>query len=330
MKIRTIFVALVALAIGTPASAAPLTKIRFVTDWKAQAEHGGFYEALAEGLYKKAGLDVTIIEGGPAVNVPQMLAGGAADFGIGSDSFIALNLVRQNAGIKAVMAVFQKNPQVLLTHPRADVKRLADMKGKPIMISDAATVAWWPWLRAKYGFSDTQIRKYTFNLAPFIVDPKAIQEGYLSSEPYTIERQAHFKPQVFLLADNGFPSYANLIFVPQKWIDTNPKAVQAFVTATQAGWLHYLNGDPRPANALIKRDNPEMSDDLIKQAIAKLKAYGIALSGDAETFGLGTMTDAKWKLFFDTMAADGLYAKSLPYKNAYDLRFVRGMPQNFQ
>ncbi len=330
MKIRTILVALVALAIGTPASAAPLTKIRFVTDWKAQAEHGGFYEALAEGLYKKAGLDVTIIEGGPAVNVPQMLAGGAADFGIGSDSFIALNLVRQNAGIKAVMAVFQKNPQVLLTHPRADVKRLADMKDKPIMISDAATVAWWPWLRAKYGFSDTQIRKYTFNLAPFIVDPKAIQEGYLSSEPYTIERQAHFKPQVFLLADNGFPSYANLIFVPQKWIDANPKAVQAFVTATQAGWLHYLNGDPRPANALIKRDNPEMSDDLIKQAIAKLKAYGIALSGDAQTFGLGTMTDAKWKLFFDTMAADGLYAKSLPYKNAYDLRFVRGMPQNFQ
>jgi NitT/TauT family transport system substrate-binding protein len=325
-----IVIILSALSIFTPVSAAPLTKIRFVTDWKAQAEHGGFYEALAEGLYKKAGLDVTIIEGGPAVNVPQMLAGGAADFGIGSDSFIAMNLVRQNAPIKAVMAVFQKNPQVLLTHPRADVKKLADMKGMPIMVSDAATVAWWPWLRAKYGYTDSQIRKYTFNLAPFIVDPKAIQEGYLSSEPFTIEKQAHFKPQVFLLADNGFPSYANLVFVTQKWIDTNPRAVQAFVTATQAGWLHYLNGDPRPANALIKRDNPEMGDDLIKQAIAKMKAYGIVLSGDATTFGLGAMTDAKWKLFFDTMSADGLYPKTLPYKNAYDLRFVRGMPQNFQ
>jgi NitT/TauT family transport system substrate-binding protein len=312
------------------ASAPPLTKIRFVTDWKAQAEHGGFYEALAEGLYKKAGLDVTIIEGGPAVNVPQMLAGGAADFGIGSDSFIALNLVKQNAPIKAVMAVFQKNPQVLLTHPRADVKKLADMKGMPIMISDAATVAWWPWLRAKYGFSDSQIRKYTFNLAPFLVDPKAIQEGYLSSEPYTIETQAHFKPQVFLLADNGFPSYANLVFVAQKWIDGDPKAVQAFVTATRNGWLDYMNGDPRPANAFIKRDNPEMTDALIKQAIAKLKAYGIVVSGDASTLGLGVMTDARWKLFFDTMSADGLYPKTLPYKNAYDLRFVHALPQNFQ
>ncbi len=331
MTLRVLFAAFAVLAFGAAAQAAPpLTKIRFVTDWKAQAEHGGFYEALAEGLYKKAGLDVTIIEGGPSVNVPQMLAGGAADLGIGSDNFIALNLVKQNAGIKAVMAVFQKNPQVLITHPRADVRKLADMKGMPIMISDAATVAWWPWLRAKYGFSDSQIRKYTFNLAPFITDPKAIQEGYLSSEPFTIETMAHFKPQVFLLADNGYPGYANMVFATQHWIDTDPKAVQAFVTATQAGWLHYLNGDPAPANALIKRDNPEMNDALIKQAIAKLKAYGIALSGDAATFGLGTMTDARWKAFFDTMVADGLYPKTLNYKQAYDLRFVHALPMNFQ
>src|SRR6185437_3476548 len=232
--------------------------------------------------------------------------------------------------IRAVMAVFQKNPQVLITHPRPDVKKLADMKGMPIMLSDAATVAWWPWLKAKYGFSDSQIRKYTFNLAPFLVDPKAIQEGYLSSEPYTIETKAHFKPQVFLLADNGFPGYANMVFAPQSWIDGNPKAVQAFVDATQRGWLDYLNGDPAPANALILRSNPEESEALIKQAIAKLKAYGIVLSGDAETLGLGTMTDAKWKLFFDTMVKDGLYDKSLDYRRAYDLRFVRAMPMGFQ
>jgi NitT/TauT family transport system substrate-binding protein len=210
------------------------------------------------------------------------------------------------------------------------VKTIADMKGKPIMVSDATVSSLWEWLKSKYNFDDKQIRKYTFNLAPFLVDPKAIQEGYLSSEPFTVETQAHFKPQVFLLADNGFPSYANLVLAPQKWIDTNPKAVQAFVSATQAGWLHYLNGNPAPANALIKHDNPEMSDALIKQAIAKLKAYGIAISGDATTLGLGTMTDAHWKLFFDTMAADGLYPKNLNYKQAYDLRFVRGMAMNFQ
>ena len=199
------------------------------------------------------------------------------------------------------MAIFQKDPQVLITHPRDDVKSLADMKGKPIMISDATIAAFWPWLKAKFGFDDTQIRKYTFNLAPFLVDPKAIQEGYLSSEPYTIEKEGQFKPQVFLLADDGYPGYANMVLVPQKWIDEKPQAVQAFVDATREGWHDYLYGDPAPANALIKHDNPEMTDDVIAQAIAKMKSYGIVMSGDAKTLGLGAMTDARWKTFFDTM-----------------------------
>ncbi len=306
-----------------PAQAQNLLPIRFVTDWKAQAEHGGFYEAVAEGLYRRAGLDVTIIEGGPSVNVPQMLAGGAADFGIGSNGFIPLNLVRENIPIRAVMAVFQKDPQVLITHPRADVKSLAQMKGKPIMIADGSAVSFWPWLKAKYGYSDAQIRKYTFNLAPFLVDPSAIQEGYLTSEPYTIEREGHFKPQVFLLADNGYPGYANMVLVPQKWIDSNPRAVQAFVDATRAGWRDYLFGNPAPANALIRRDNPEMTDDVIAQAIAKMKSFGIAVSGDVKTPGeIGLMTDARWKTFFGTMAGEGLYAKTLDYRKAYDLGFV--------
>ncbi|MBI3677107.1 MAG: ABC transporter substrate-binding protein [Proteobacteria bacterium] len=310
----------------TAKTSAP-THITFVTDWKAQAEHGGFYEALAEGLYKKRGLDVTIMQGGPAVNVPQLLAGGAADFGIGSNGFIPLNMVREGVKVKAVMAVFQKDPQVLITHPRNDVKSISDMKGKPIMIADASTTAFWPWLKAKYGFSDSQIRKYTFNLAPFLVDPTAIQEGYLSSEPYTVEQQAHFKPQVFLLADNGYPGYANMVLVPQKWIDENPKAVQAFVDATAEGWTDYLYGDPTAANTMIKNDNPEMTDDLIAQAIQKMRSYGIALSGDATTHGIGVMTDARWKTFFDTMSSEGLYDKSLNYTKSYDLRFVRAMPK---
>ena len=323
---RKLLAVLAALLAGygvTAACAAPPkpTHITFVTDWKAQAEHGGFYEALALGLYAKANLDVKILEGGPSVNVPQLLAGGAADFGIGSNGFIPLNMVREGVPVRAVMAVFQKDPQVLITHPRADVHSLADMRGKPIMIADASTVAFWPWLKAKYGYSDTQIRKYTFNLAPFLVDPKAIQEGYVTSEPYTIEKEGGFKPQVFLLADNGYPGYANMVLVPQKWIDTNPKAVQAFVNATIAGWKAYLHGNPAPANALIKRDNPEMTDGLIAQAIAKMNAYHLAETPDG---ALGTMTDARWKTFFDTMASEGLYPKTLDYKKAYDLRFVGG------
>ncbi len=329
MKARIIAAALAIALAPMPAGAAG-TRITFVTDWKAQAEHGGFYEAMAEGLYKKAGLNVRIMEGGPSVNVPQLLAGGAADFGIGSNGFIPLNMVREGVKVRAVMAIFQKDPQVLITHPRPDVKKLADMKGKPIMIADASTVAFWPWLKAKYGFSDTQIRKYTFNLAPFLVDKNAIQEGYLTSEPYTIEQQAHFKPQVFLLADNGYPGYANMVLVPQKWIDKNPQAVQAFVTATRNGWLDYLLRDPKPANALIRKDNPEMTDDIIAQSIAKQKSYGLVLSGDANAFGLGTMRDSRWKTFFDTMSSEGLYPKTLDYKKAYDLRFIRNVPQNFQ
>ena len=305
------------LACATVGAAHAATSISFVTDWKAQAEHGGFYEAQALGLYAKAGLDVRIVEGGPAVNVPQLLAGGAADFGIGSNGFIPLNMVREGVPIRAVMAVFQKDPQVLITHPRNDVKSLVDMKGKPIMIADESVAAFWPWLKARYGFSDTQIRKYTFNLAPFLVDPKAIQEGYLTSEPYTVETTAHFAPQIFLLADNGYPGYANMVLVPQKWIDGNPKAVQAFVDATREGWRQYLFGNPAPANALIMRDNPEMTGGLIAQAISKMKSYGIVTPDK-----IGAMTDVRWKTFFDTMSSEGLYPKGMDYRKAYDLRFV--------
>ena len=313
------FLLLGGLLLGASAAGAHAgTPVTFVTDWKAQAEHGGFYEALAEGLYAKRGLDVKILQGGPSVNVPQIMAGGAADFGICSNDFIAFNIVKAGAPLRTVMAVFQKDPQVLITHPRKDVRSLADMKGRPIMLSDAATTAFWPWLRAKFGYSDTQIRKYTNNLAPFLVDPLAIQEGYITNEPYTIEQQGHFKPLVFLLADNGYPGTANLVMTSQTWIDTKPQLVQAFVDATAQGWTDYLYGNPAPANALIKRDNPEMTDGLIAQAIAKMKSYGIV----APKGSIGKMTDAQWKTFFDTMVSEGLYPKTLDYRKVYTLKFV--------
>jgi NitT/TauT family transport system substrate-binding protein len=298
------------------------THITFVTDWKAQAEHGGFYEALAEGLYAARGLDVQILQGGPSVNIPQVLAGGAADFGMGSNNFIPLNMVREGVKIKAVMAVFQKDPQVLIAHPRSDVTSIADMKGKPILIGDASTVTFWPWLRAKFGFADSQIRKYTFNLAPFLIDNNAIQEGYLTSEPYSIEKEGHFKPSVFPLADAGYPGYANMVLVPERFIEEQPDIVQGFVDATIEGWMHYLYGDPAPANMLIKKDNPEMSDDVIDQAIAKMRDYGIALSGDAATLGLGAMTDARWQEFFTVMNGQGVYPPAFAYSEAYTLAFV--------
>ena len=313
---------------GLARPAAAATTIRFVTDWKAQAEHGGFYQAVAEGLYAKRGLEVKILQGGPDVNVPQLLAGGAADFGIGSNSFIPLNLVKGNIPLRAVMAIFQKDPQVLISHPRRDINSLADMRGKPILISAATMTAFWPWLKAKFGFQDSQIRKYTYNLAPFILDPNAIQEGYLTSEPFTVESQAHWKPKIFLLSDFGYPGYANMVLAPQKWIDTNRAAVQAFVSATRDGWLHYL-ANPAAGNALIKRDNPDMTDAILAQALDKMKRFDLILSNDGHDYGLGSMSDARWKTFYDTMAGEGLYPKGLDYRKAYDLSFVRATFQNF-
>ena len=324
---RAFLASATSLALTRPAAAA--TGIRFVTDWKAQAEHGGFYQAVADGLYAKRGLEVKIIQGGPDVNVPQLLVGGAADFGMGSNSLICLNLVKTGVPLRAVMAIFQKDPQVLMSHPRRDINSLADMKGKPVLISAATMNAFWPWLRAKFGFSDKQIRRYTYNLAPFILDPNAIQEGYLTSEPFTVQQQAKWTPKIFLLSDYGYPGYANMVLVPQKWIDTNRPAVQAFVDATRDGWLHYLD-NPAKGNVLIKRANPDMTDAILAQALDQMKRHEMLLSGDGKAFGLGSMTDAQWKLFYDTMAAEGLYPKGLDYKKAYDLSFVRATLQKYR
>ena len=305
------------LAATAPARAGE--RIVFATDWKAQAEQGGFYQALAEGLYAARGLDVQIRQGGPAVNVPQLIAAGAVDFGLGSNSFIPMNMVEAGAPVRAVMASFQKDPQVLITHKRSDVKSLADLKGKPIMVSDAAIGAYWGWLRAKYGFDDSQIRKYTNNLAPFLVNPKAVQQGYITSEPFLITRETKEEPQLFLLADNGYPSYGALVLVPDSWIAKKPKLVQAFVDATILGWQHYLRGDPKAGNARIKADNPEMTDDVLAQAIEKMRAYHLVEGDDGH---IGEMTDARWKDFFNVMSAQGVYPKTLDYKKAYTLSFV--------
>ena len=305
-------------------SAAPSgpTPIRFATDWHAEAEQGGFYEAKANGEYRKRGLDVTLIQGGPSVNVPQLLASHAVDMGIGSNSFIVMNLAQEQAPVKAVAAFMQKDPQVLIAHPDAGVRSIADMKGHPILLSDASVTAFWVWLKAKYHFSDDQVRKYTFNSAPFLADKAAIQQGYLTSEPYTIEKQAHLKPAVFLLADEGYPGYAGMVLATDSLIASNPKAVQAFVDASAAGWKAYLWGDPKPGDALILKDNPEMTQDVLDQARDKMRAYSIVGSGDAKTLGLGAMTDARWKQFFDVASAQGVYPKTMDYKAAYTLQFV--------
>ena len=304
------------------APAAGLTPIKFATDWHAQAEQGGFYQALATGEFKKRGLDVTIIPGGPAVNVPQLLATNQIDLGMGSNSFIVLNLANEKAPATAVMASMQSDPQVLIAHSNQGIRTLADMKGRPIMISDSAVSTFWVWLKAKYGFTDGQVRKFTHSSAPFLADDKVIQEGYLTSEPYTIEKASGQKPAVFLLADEGYPGYAAMVLARNSLIASNPAAVKAFVDATAAGWKSYLYGDAKPGDALILKDNPEMTQDLLDQARAKMRDRGIVLSGDAKTQGIGAMTDARWAQFYAMASSQGVYPKGLNYKAAYTLQFL--------
>jgi len=308
------------------AEAAVLEKVTFATDWLAQAEQGGFFQALATGLYERRGLAVELRPGGPMVNVQQWIATGVVDLGIGSNGFFVPNLVKAGAPVRAVMASFQKDPQIIMCHPRPDVKRLADLKGKPVLLSRDALTTFWPWLKVRFGFTDAQIRPYTFNLAPFLTNPEVVQQGYLGSEPFQVLRQTGVPPRVFLLADEGYLSYGGMVMAQQQLIDQRPQVVQAFVDATIEGWASYLHGDPRPGNALIKHYNPEMTDDQLAFGVAQLSERGIVDGGDAQTLGIGAMTDERWRTFLKGIIGDGLYPADLPLTNGYTLKFVNRGP----
>ena len=311
-----------AVAIGAPPAHA-LDDVTFGTDWKAEAEHGGYLPGARHRHLREIRA-----EGHPA---PRRAAGqshaasGRRAAWISTkppNSFIGLNFVQQSIPMVAVAAFFQKDPSVLMAHPGVGNDSLAAMKGKPIMIGADTRVGYWLFLKAKFGYSDSQIRPYNFNMTPFLADKNAVQQGYLTSEPFLIEKQGGQKPLVFLLADNGYSSYGSLIETSQKLIDTKPDLVQRFVNASIEGWDSYLYGDPAPANALIKKDNPEQTDDLLAYAREMMKSRGIVDSGDSQTQGIGAMTDARWQDFFAVMSDEALYPKNLDWKQAYTARFV--------
>jgi NitT/TauT family transport system substrate-binding protein len=302
------------------------TRLRFATDWRAQGEHGGFYQALATGEYAKRGLDVEIIQGGPNVSIPTLLSTGAIEMGMGSNDFVVLNLAKEKAPVKAVAAYFQKDVQVLIAHPDVGIKTIADMKGHPMLLSAESRTGIWVWLKAKYGFKDDQLRPYNFSTGPFLADKSVVQQGYLSSEPYTIEKEAGLKPAVFLLADNGYPSYGTMAMASQAFIDSQPEAVRAFVEASAVGWKSYLHDDASAADALIMKDNAEMTADLLAHARQMMRDYGIVESGDAAAGGVGVMTDARWAEFFNMASGQGVYPKDLDYRSAYSLDFLPKAP----
>jgi len=310
-----------ALSAATMAAQAQ-EKFSYLTNWFAQAEHGGYYQAVATGLYKAAGLDVTIKMGGPQVNGMQLMAAGQADCFMGYD-VQTMKSWEQGISAVTVAASFQKDAAVLIGHPGV-VDKLEDLKGKTILISSAANTSYWPWLKATYGLNDGQTRPYTFNIQPFVADKNLVQQGYFSSEPYSIEKEAKFKPNVFMLADFGWPPYSTTIVCMEKTVRERPKAVAAFVKATMEGWKSYLKGDPAPANALIKRDNPNMTDDKIANGIALMKSSGMVLGGDAARLGIGVITDDRMKKTYDMMVAMKLLdASKVDLKKTYTTQFIK-------
>lgn len=310
------------LAAGAAGTTQAQEKFTYMTNWYAQAEHGGFYQAVATGLYKKYGLDVTIKMGGPQVNIVQMMAAGQAECVMGSSDLQMIQMREGGVPVTTVAAVFQKDPQVLIAHD--DVKKFEDLKGKTILIGSSAQRGYWPWLKAKYGFNDAQTRPYTFNIQPFVADKNTAQQGYLTSEPFAIAK-AGVKANTLMFSDQGYPAYATTVSCMDKTVKERSAAVASFVKATMEGWKSYL-ADPAPANALIKKDNPNMSDEQLAYSVAKLKEMGMVTGGDAASLGIGVMTDARAKASYDFLVEAKLIDPAkVKLADTYSTAFVKDL-----
>jgi NitT/TauT family transport system substrate-binding protein len=313
---------LVLTAISSATAQTTLDKVSFGTNWVPEAEHGGFFQALADGTYKTYGLDVTIVPGGPNENNRMLLIAGKIDFFMSANTLQSFDAAANNVPVVAVAAMFQKDPQVFVTHPESKVSKLEDLKPLTLFVSKEGVPTYFQWLKFEYAFSEDRVKPYTFNAQPFLADRQSAMQGYVTSEPFAIEQSAKFKPGVILLADYGFNSYSTLIETRRDVVDKKPDLVQRFVDASIVGWYHYLYGDNAPGNAMIKKLNPEMTDELLAYSVAKMKEFGIVDSGDTLRDGIGAMTDARVTSFFDKMVRAGVVHGDIDYRKTYTLRFI--------
>jgi len=313
---------LAVLAAAAPARGQTLDKVSFGTNWVSQAEHGGFFQAVADGTYRKYGLDVTIVPGGPNENNRMLLIAGKIDFFMTANTLQSFDAVANHVPVTAVAAIFQKDPQVFLTHPELKLTKLQELKPLTLFVSKEGIASYFQWLKSEYGFDEKKVRPYTFNSQPFLANKDSAMQGYVTSEPYAIEKATGIKPNVMLLADYGFNAYSTLIETRLDIIDKKPDLVQRFVDASVIGWYNYLYGDNAAANATIKKLNPEMTDELLAYSVATMKQYGIVDSGDTLKDGIGAMNDARVASFFDKMVRAGVVRGDIDFRKAYTLRFV--------
>ncbi len=326
MRLRFLMTLALATLVAGGASAQnkdkPLDKVTFGTNWVAQAEHGGYYQALADGTYRKYGLDVTILPGGPNSNNRILLPVGKIEFYMSANLLQSFDAVEQKVPTVAVAASFQKDPQIFMAHPDQGIEKFEDLKKLNLLVSKEGLVGYYQWLKNDYGFTDKQVRPYNFNPQPFFADKRMAMQGYVTSEPFAVETQGKFKPKIFLLADQGFSTYSTLIETRRDLVEKKPDLVQRFVDASAIGWYKYIYGDNRAANALIKKQNPEMTDAMLDFSVRSMREYGIVDSGDSLKQGIGAMSDARVKDFFDKMARSGVVKPDLDYRRAYTLQFV--------
>jgi NitT/TauT family transport system substrate-binding protein len=305
-----------------PARAQTLDKVSFGTNWVAEAEHGGFFQAVADGTYKKYGLDVTIVPGGPNTNNRILLTAGKLDFFMSANTLQSFDAVTNKVPLVTVAAMFQKDPLVLLTHPEVKISKLDDLKPLTLLVSKEGLASYFQWLKSEYGFNESKVKPYTFNSQPFIVNKQSAMQGYATSEPYAVQKAAGFKPNVILMADYGWSAYSTLIETRTEMVDKKPDLVQRFVDASIIGWYNYLYGDNKPANEMIKKLNPEMTDELLAYSLGKMKEYGIVDSGDTLKDGIGAMSDARVASFFEKMVRAGVVRPDIDYRQGYTLRFT--------
>lgn len=318
--LKTLGAAAAALTVSTSAFA--LEKVVFGTNWVAQAEHGGYYQAVADGTYEACGIEVEIKPGGPQANNRILLPVGKIDFLMGGNMLQAFSAVEQGIPTTVVAAHFQKEPQVILSHPNAGFDTWESLKKATLLIGKGGLNSYYQWMVAEFGFTEDQVRPYTYNAAPFLADKNMGQQGYITSEPFAIEKEGGFKPNIFLIADYGYDSYATTVETRTEMIETKPEVVKCFVDGSATGWVNFLYGDNSKALELIKKDNPGMSDEQLAFSIDKMKEYGIVDSGDSLTMGIGAMTDERNKSFFDKMVKAGVVSGDVDYSKSYTLEFV--------
>ncbi|WP_213958785.1 MULTISPECIES: ABC transporter substrate-binding protein [unclassified Variovorax] len=310
------------LLAGTALAAFAQDKVTIATNWRAQPGHGGFYQALADGTYKKYGLDVEIQQGGPQVNNRPMLPAGKIDFLMTGNMLMAFDNIKQKVPTVVVAAYFQKDPQAIIAHPGQGFEKFSDLaKAKTVLLAKDGQISYWQWMKKAYGMRDEQVRPYNFSLSQFLADKQSVQQAYATSEPLAVEKQAGFMPVVLSLADAGWSTYGMVVETRQDLVKTKPDLVKRFVEATNIGYYNYLYGDRKAADAMIQKINPDISDDYIEKSMPILRAHIDV--GDATTQGIGAMSDERMKDFYDKAVSAGLYKPTdFNYRDAYTRQFV--------